>query len=319
MYVQSNKMLMAILDEYVTGHADAKRALCVLLRRIQMRKYQKYVKGMHDDYLIKPLKLLLIGASGTGKTHAINTIKNHVGLPVISVDATDLGPTGATSGVSSHKLAKMIWEEASHLTKVMPGLYPSMDEAIDSTIVYIDEIDKLGTSFEATGNWNKHTQSNFLTLFDDAYDLSGVSFIFSGAFDSITREKKKASKLGFTHHVDTEDETEILDEQILKMGIIPELLGRINMIVQLDVFSVDDFINIIQERILPKKMMDLAAYGVFDVSIGDDDVQAIAERSVRSGQGVRYAHREIDRYFLSLEFEAGDAADDAPLFLGESL
>lgn len=308
---------MAILDEYVTGHIEAKKALCVLAQRIQLRNTQKYIKEMHEDFLIKPLKLLLLGSSGTGKTHLVNTITDNLGLSIIKIDATSLQPTGASGGITSKKLSSMIHEQAKMMHEMFPFSFINEQHAVDSTIVYVDEIDKLGLSFDSTGNWNRHTQSNFLTIFDDKDTFAGVSFIFSGAFDSITREQKEASKIGFTPAAKTPNEHELLDDKILKAGIIPELLGRINMVVELDRFTKQDFVYIINERVFPKKAMDLAAYGIFDLRIGEDEVDAIAERTVKSGQGVRYAQREIDRLFLEHEFEA--EWQDTPLLLEQGL
>lgn len=316
----NNLVLMEALDEYVTGHEAAKKALIVMLNRSKIRCYQKYTKYMADEFLVSPLKLLLLGASGTGKTHLVKTLSNICSVPIVVIDATDLNPTGASGGVKTDKIQKMILDKAREMAEILPNTYPYLEYAIDSTIVYVDEIDKLGTAFESSGNWNKHVQSNFLTMFDNKDDFAGVSFVFSGAFDSITREKIVQKKeLGFTPAADVV-EKELLDEQILKAGLIPELLGRINMIVELDRFTVDDFVSIINTRILPKKKMDLAAYGSFNIELSSDTIHEIALKSVKSGQGIRYAQREIDRYFLDQEYNAGllDLSENFYLLEGDS-
>jgi len=303
----TSKMLMAVLDDDVTGHEAAKKALIVMLNRSRVRCHQKYVKLMDNDLLIKPLKLLLIGASGTGKTHLVTTLSKVCCVPLIKVDATDLVPTGGSGGIKSEKLYKMIEEEALVMAKMYPKLYPYIEYAIEHAIVYVDEIDKLGTSFESSGNWNKHVQSNFLTLFDNKEEFAGVSFIFSGAFADITKEKPVAKKLGFTHHVDDHhdhEESVLLDQQILKAGIIPELLGRINMIVELDKFNIEDYKGIIKDRIIPKKAIDLMALGCPELELSEEDVLFIATKAAKSGQGVRYAQREVDRICLEHEFNS---------------
>ena len=305
----TSKMLMQVLDDDVTGHEAAKKALIAMLNRSRVRCNQKYVKLMNDEFLIKPLKLLLIGASGTGKTHLVNTLSRVCCVPLIKIDATDLVPTGGSGGIKSEKLYKMIVDESEMIARMYPKLYPYLEYAVAHAIVYIDEIDKLGTSFESSGNWNKHVQSNFLTLFDNKDEFAGVSFIFSGAFADITKEKPPVKKLGFTYETEDHhgnDESALLDEQILKAGIIPELLGRINMIIELDKFTLEDYTNIIKERILPKKMLDLVALGAPSLDLTNEDVEFIANKAVKSGQGVRYAQREIDRIFLDHEYNADD-------------
>lgn len=308
----NNQLLMAGLDDCVTGHKEAKRALIVMLNRAKIRCFQKYEKLMSPEFLLNPLKILLIGASGTGKTHLINSLSSLCLIPIIKIDATDLNPTGASGGIKTDKLHKMIEDEARKYAEHYSHQYPYLEYAIDQTIVYIDEIDKLGTSFESSGNWNKHVQSNFLTTFDNKDHLSGVSYVFSGAFDSITRKQIAKNNIGFSHHNEPSSK-ELLDNKILSSGLIPELIGRMNAVIQLDEFSKNDFVSIIHERILPKKKLDLAAYNVFDIELTEEQIEEIAEKCIRSNQGVRFAQREVDRIFLEKEYDAG--CGDLDLYL----
>lgn len=302
----NNQLLMAGLDDCVTGHKDAKKALIIMLNRAKLRVYQKYEKLMHQEFLVNPLKILLIGASGTGKTHLVNSLSSLCLIPIVKIDATDLNPAGASGGIKSEKLHKMIADEATKYAQYHPHAFPYLEHAIDQTIVYIDEIDKLGTSFESSGNWNKHVQSNFLTIFDNKDEYAGVSYIFSGAFDSITRKQLAKTKIGFTEHEGRDlHNQDILENRILSSGIIPELVGRMNTIIQLDEFTKEDFIDIIINRILPKKRIDLASYGLFDIDLTPEEIEAVADKASKSSQGVRSAQREIDRIFLDKEYEAG--------------
>lgn len=301
-YPQSNKMLLATLDEYVTGHLEAKKALIIMLNRSRLRTYQKYVKQMESEFLVSPIKLLLVARSGTGKTHLIESLQKMESFPLLKIDATHLNPTGADGGIKPEKLRKMINEKAEQMCIAYPSKYPYLEYAIEQTVVFIDEIDKLGTAFSGTSNWNKHVQSSFLTLFDNKDEYAGVSYVFAGAFDDITRHKSIPKGLGFHHQAVDVDKTE-LEDKVVQSGLIPEIVGRMNRIIELDVFCKDKFESILRNRIIPKKQMDLAAMGMFGIEINDEEIEKLAIRATKSAQGVRFLQREIDKFFMDAEFE----------------
>lgn len=303
LYPISNKDLLSALDHYVIGHQDAKKALITMLSRSKMRHHQKWIKEMDDDFLLSPMKILLIGASGTGKTFLIESLQKIVQFPLIKVDATNLTPSGASGGIKADELLTMITKNAMKCCCDFPYIYQSVEGTIDRTVVFVDEIDKLGTSFESSGNWNKHVQSNFLTTFDHKGILSGVSWVFAGAFGSITQSVKPKT-LGFHSQKHVEEKKELIDLRVLKSGLIPEIVGRITAICELDTFTSDDLYSILINRILPKKQMDLAAYHIFNVTINDTKLRQISEDAAESGQGIRYLQRAIDKEMLAHEFDA---------------
>lgn len=301
-YPQSNQMLLAALDEYVTGHLEAKKALIIMLNRSRLRTYQKYVKQMESEFLVSPLKLLLIARSGTGKTHLIESLQQMESFPLLKIDATHLNPTGGDGGIKPEKLRKMINEKAEQMCLLHPEKYPYLEYAVEQTVVFIDEIDKLGTSFSSSSNWNKHVQSSFLTLFDNKDEYAGVSYVFAGAFDEITKHKTPPKGLGFHHQAVETDKSE-LEDKVVQSGLIPEIVGRMNRIIELDVFCKYKFEAILRDRIIPKKRMDLAAMGIFDIYLTDPEIDLLAERAVKSSQGVRFLQREVDKLFMDVEFD----------------
>jgi len=314
-YQQSNKMLLAALDEYVTGHLEAKKALIIMLNRSKLRTHQKYRKYMADEYLVRPMKVLLIARSGTGKTHLLNSLQQIELFPLVKLDATHLNPTGASGGIKPEKLQTMIREEAERMCKLYPETYEYLEYAIEQTVVFVDEVDKLGSSFEGSGNWNKHIQSSFLTMFDNKDAFAGVSYVFAGAFDSITRHKAVKKQLGF-NSVDEDLDTTHIEDKVLQSGLIPELVGRMNRIIELDVFTKQNFRDILVERIIPAKQRDLAAIGVFNVPLTDKEIDMIAEKATKSAQGVRFLQREIDNIYMDSEFDGEyDVAIDEDLYL----
>lgn len=297
-----NQILLEALNEGVEGHLQAKKSLITMLQRSYMRYYQKYMREMSQDNLLEPMKILLIGGSGTGKTHLVNTLEQATRFPLIKVDANQFNVTGGTGGIKVGHLKKQIRDTAELMCKCWPDRFFSIEGAIDRTIVFVDEIDKLGGSGNV-GEWNKGVQSDFLTLFDDKDEFSGVSFVFAGAFSDITRYKQEKASIGFTKHKSIEEHN-LLDDRICATGILPELVGRFSSIVELDIFSEDDLFRICKERILPKKQRDLAAFHIFNINLSDEQMRDIAKEAYKSSQGVRYLKRCVDREFLDIEFTA---------------
>lgn len=242
-----------------------------------------------NDYPDK-LNCFLIGPSGTGKTFLMRSMAKELGFPLICLDANELTPTGNNSGVNSSQLRKEIYKFAENLIAV-DHRYHSIPGVLEQLVIFVDEFDKLGTSFDASGNWNKHVQSNFLTMIEDKDDLSGVSWVFAGAFsDFFERKASKKEAIGFFSEKKEEKPLEITEEDILKAGIIPEMLGRISLIVQLDTFGQKDYENIATE-LLNKKYARLKHINISD----------IAAKALSSGQGVRSVIRQLETALIDQE------------------
>jgi ATP-dependent Clp protease ATP-binding subunit ClpX len=298
-----NNEILAELDSYVDGHVEAKKALISLVNRSKIRHHQKWIELIHRDYLITPHKLLILGQSGTGKTHMVESLQQILDFPLIRLDATKLNPTGAGGGVKEEDVRKQIRAKADEWCKSRKGYYHSIDGTIDQMVVFIDEIDKIGKSFESSGNWNNHVQSNFLTLFDNKAEFAGVSFIFAGAFTDITKKDTPLSNsIGFTREVKTRTKAE-LDEQIVKAGLIPELVGRLTNIVELERFTELDYYKILTERLIPAKLQELAYFNIFDTELSEERLKEMAKSAYDSGQGIRSLHRQLNKEYLDAEFE----------------
>lgn len=306
-----NSELLESLNEKVYGHLTAKKILINLLNRSLMRHHQKWIDRLHKDYLLPPQKVLLIGGSGTGKTHLVNCLKDLYDFPLIKVDATDLVPTGASESsgkITSQGLQLKILENAKSLCASTKGLHPysSVLGTIDKTIVFIDEIDKLATNWDS-GNWNTHVQSNFLTLFDTKdTDYAGVSYIFAGAFSGMKDEKLKSKSIGFGGQL-TQESSKVsdkeVDKQIIKYGLITELVGRITGIAELDELTKEDYKNIIITRLLPEKRIELSYYGIYDFDIDDAELEILIDYAIESKQGIRAVKRKLDQKCVDAEFE----------------
>lgn len=307
-YYKKNHEILEEFNKRVEGHIEAKKALINLVNRSKIRHHQRWIQELHRDYLISPSNCLLIGGSGTGKTFLVETLRDIVPFPLIKIDATKLNPTGAgDGGIKSSDLSNMIKANAKLLAQNSKGYYHSEPGVIDQTIVFVDEIDKLAGCWESSGKWNQHVQHSFLTIFENRDLFSGVSFIFAGAFTGIEKIKpdtRANSCIGF--HADIQnniDNDHLLDESIIKYGLIPELVGRINHIVKLDNFTRQEYKNILLNRLLPRKLEELAYFNCVDFHIPENDIELILDKVESSGQGVRYLKRELDRYVRDIEFD----------------
>lgn len=263
----------------VYGHAKAKKVLTVLHNRSQERYYKKCVVG--ENQYPERLNCLLVGPSGTGKTHLMKTFADQHGIPLLCIDATELTPSGNTSGVSKQQLKKLIIDFAHETTK-QPRFH-SPDGVLNQMFIFVDEFDKLATSFDSSGNWNKQVQSSFLTIIEDKYELSGITWVFAGAFSTARECKVKPKSIGFFHEEHTHVDQSLSEKDIIKAGIIPEMLGRIPLIVQLDHFELANYIEIV-DRMLQTK------YNV----LTNVNVNEVAETAMNSGQGVRSIIRQLE-------------------------
>lgn len=272
----------------VYGHEHAKRALRVMVKRSQERYYNREVMGRATN--TAPLKILLVGPSGTGKTHLMSSLKRQHNLPCLMLDATQFTPTGSNGGISAIKLREMIRATANEHMK-QPG-YHSIPGVLSQMVIFVDEFDKLGTRHDSSGNWNTHVQSNFLTLIDDKEEFAGLSWVFAGAFSHL-HVKETKNHIGFGKAGAEEAVKAITDADILRSGIIPELLGRISLVCQLDIFTEQDYMTVLTEKLLP-------LYSNLS-ELSPDKLNEMAKTAMGSGLGIRSLTRQLEH--LSIEQE----------------
>ncbi len=273
------------IDDLVYGHKQAKKVLQVLLNRSQQRYYKKCVLG--ENGYPERLNCLLVGQSGTGKTHLIKSLAKIYNFPLLCIDATELMPTGNDTGLNRKQLRKLILDTAKEY--IDKPEYHSVEGVLNQMVIFVDEFDKLGTSFDSSGNWNKHVQSSFLTMIEDTEELSGVSWVFAGAFSNLYEHRGRQS-IGFFDSKST-FEQKIEDKDILKAGIIPEMLGRIPLIVQLDEFTLSDY-ETVTEKLLKSKYSMLTNVNKTE----------IAETALSSRQGIRSITRQLEMALIDNEW-----------------
>ncbi len=303
-FEKSNASLLEEYNSRVYGHETAKKALLTLVNRSKMRHYQKYSLNVPENELLEPCKLLLIGGSGTGKTFLVEQLRDMLDFPLLCLDATQLAPGSGKDGITQQNFKKLCVETVQEWSaqRRKKGYTISLEGAESQLVVFIDEMDKLATSFESSGNWNKHIQNSFLSMFDNHDDGAGVSFIFSGAFAGM--EPKVANSIGFNKVENTD--VVLLDDDIVRYGLIPEFVGRLTSITKLDVFNEKDYRHILYDTLLPKKQLGLSFFNGASLDVSDGEISGLIDRALKSGQGVRYLKRQLDAMALEAEFSYED-------------
>lgn len=301
LFSKPNNEILADLDKTVYGHESVKKLLITMLSRQKFRYYQKFLRADEDYDIVDKLNCLLVGGSGTGKTYMLYELAKITNFNFIYVDATKLNPTGASGGVKDNDLRDMLISSATRYANDDNTLACTTEGGLAQTVVFMDEVDKLAKSFEGSGNWNKHVQSNFLTLIDDKEDFGDVCWVFAGAFDGM---KIRDATKGFGFTGQDEEAEELTDQHLLEYGLLPELVGRCGVVTGLDIFDAEDYYQILQMYLLPKKRKDLAHFGVFFEQCTEEVLRGIAEKAAANQEGVRGLRKLLEIEFLELEFNS---------------
>lgn len=306
LYSRSNETILKELDKVVYGHKAAKMALITLVNRSKMRYHQIWhaeTPVAHDD-LVKNVNCLLIGNSGTGKTHLVQSLAKICDFPLVCIDANQLAPTNASDGFSVDRLIKTLKKEASRLVEEKPEIYFSKDGALDQMVVFIDEVDKLAKAFDSSGSWNQHVQAGFLSLFENTTELANLSFVFAGAFDKMTLSKESDKRsIGFKTEIHEVDNEFDLEQEVIKYGLLPELVGRIHNIVPLDKLEKDDYKKILRTLILPNMRKELKHFNCPNFTLSVKEEEGIINKAVKSKMGVRVLRKEVLKLAQEIEFD----------------
>jgi len=235
--------LIEYLDEYVIGQDEAKETLVIAVVNhlyIAVHNFSKDVMEKRVDP-IKKQGLMIVGPSGTGKTYMVSLLCKYLELPKVIADATALTSAGYVGKDVNSLLEDMLRDAQGDL------------DAAEMGIMFIDEVDKIATKASSTGDRDvkgQEVQYGLLKLIEGSsqqvslsqrqgsrslpMDTSNMLFIFSGAFTEL-RENMKNNKeklgIGFGSEVNKDViNKEILTEDLIEYGMVPELMGRIGKI-----------------------------------------------------------------------------------------
>lgn len=296
--VPSYSEIVEHLNKYIVGQEKAKDVLTVAIRNhVKMSLLDPEERKNMDK-----TNILLVGDTGTGKTAIINRLAEAVSLPYVVVDANSLTASGYMG---------------TDVTSVIRDLYERCNKnkaLTEKAIVVIDEIDKKRKKVveQQKDLGGEEVQKELLKIIEgtevkvgtkEYIDTSNILFVFSGAFVGLSdiieeRKGKKGRAIGFGHFNDAKQIDEsIVSDDIINFGLIPELVGRIPVIVQTNALTESDLIRIITEtdNNIYSQYQKLFQIDGIELKIHDKVLQKIASDCFKDKIGVRGLRKQFEK------------------------
>lgn len=280
------------LDEYIIGQEHAKKALSIAA-------YSHYVRCLNPELNIEKTNVLLCGPTGCGKTFMVETLSKIMQVPFVSIDITGYSETGYKGKDVEDIIVSLVHAANGNIEKAKNG------------IVFIDEIDKLSAVDDGKGISDVKVQSSLLKIIDGVkqsfgekeninnFDTSNILFIFAGAFAGMEKiKKKKRSALGFLA-IDIENQYDTIpieQKDLIEYGLLPELVGRMHRIVELNPLSKEDLMKILKfsKKSVCKQYISLMKASDITLNIEDSAYEQIANIAINTKLGARALRGIVD-------------------------
>jgi ATP-dependent Clp protease ATP-binding subunit ClpX len=320
----------AVLDEYVIGQPSAKKALSVAVYNHYKRVHMADAEDPEVE--LQKSNIMLLGPTGCGKTLLAQTLARLLNVPFAIADATALTEAGYVGEDVENILLKLIQAADYDVKKAETG------------IIYIDEIDKItrkadnpsltrdvsgegvqqallkileGTTASVPPQGGrKHPHQEFLTI-----DTSNILFICGGSFSELEQviERRVGNKgIGFgaaMERVDEEDPgdlfEQVMSEDLIEYGLIPEFIGRLPVVAALHQLSRDDLVRILTEpkHALTRQFTRFFEFDGIELVFAEDSLEAIADRALARETGARGLRSIIEDALQDVQFDLPSRQD----------